>query len=243
MNLVARSLLYALGNILHPRMLWLMLWPVLIALALWGAVALVFWTQIALWLADLIHQWLTTGWFAIQWDVKDLALIAAKAMIVILLVPLVQLTALLILSTFGMPSMVEHVASRSYAGLERRRGGSLAGSLWNGLVALAGMALLFVLSIPLWFFPPFWPLIPVATMRPGRVAARSTTGTTSGMASIMLARLALSGIDLNSGNSPRKPVTTAGSARFSGAGLRMRMRSKGLPRSASHLRGVDHASG
>lgn len=164
MNLVARSLLYALGNIMHPRMLWLMLWPVLIALALWGAVALIFWTQIALWLADLIHQWLTTGWFAIQWDVKDLALIAAKAMIVILLVPLVQLTALLILSTFGMPAMVEHVATRSYANLERRRGGSLAGSLWNGFVALAGMVLLFVLSIPLWFFPPFWPLIPVAVV-------------------------------------------------------------------------------
>jgi hypothetical protein len=162
MSQVARSLLYALANALHPRMLWLMLWPVLVALALWGTVTLIFWTQIAVWLAGVIHQWLTTGWFAIQWDVQDLALIAAKAMIVILLVPLVQLTALLILSSFGMPSMVEYVAARSYPELERRRGGSLAGSLWNGLVALGGMVLLFVLSVPLWFFPPFWPLIPLA---------------------------------------------------------------------------------
>jgi hypothetical protein len=58
--------------------------------------------------------------------------------------------------------MVEHVAARSYPGLERRRGGSLAGSLWNGFVALGGMVLLFVLSVPLWFFPPLWPLIPLA---------------------------------------------------------------------------------
>jgi hypothetical protein len=162
MSQVARSVLYALANALHPRMLWLMLWPVLVALAIWGSVALVFWTQIAVWLAAVIHQWLTTGWFAIQWDVQDLALIAAKAMIVILLVPLVQLTALLILSTFGMPAMVGHVAARSYPGLERRRGGSLAGSLWNGLLALAGMLVLFAVSIPLWFFPPLWPLIPLA---------------------------------------------------------------------------------
>ena len=162
MSQVARSLVFALANLLHPRMLWLMIWPVLLALALWGTVVLVFWAQLAVWLANLIHQWLTTGWFAIQWEVKDLALIAAKAMIVILLVPLVQLTALLILSSFGMPAMVEHVATRSYAGLERRRGGSLAGSLWNGLVALAGMAMLFVVSIPLWFFPPLWPVIPLA---------------------------------------------------------------------------------
>jgi CysZ protein len=162
MNPVARSLVFALANLLHPRMLWLMLWPVLVALALWGTVVFVFWAQLAAWLAGVIHQWLTTGWFALQWEVQDLALIAAKAMIVILLVPLVQLTALLILSSFGMPAMVAHVAERSYPGLEQRRGGSLAGSLWNGLVALAGMAILFVLSTPLWFFPPLWPMIPLA---------------------------------------------------------------------------------
>jgi len=162
MNQVARSLFFALGNLLHPRMLWLMLWPVLIALLLWGSVVLVFWTQIAVWLAGLIHQWLTTGWFAIQWEVQDMALIAAKAMIVLLLVPLIQLTALLILSSFGMPAMVAHVAARSYPELEQRRGGSLAGSLWNGLVALAGMVALFVVSVPLWLFPPLWPVIPLA---------------------------------------------------------------------------------
>ena len=125
MNPVARSLLFALANLLHPRMLWLMLWPVLAALALWGTLTLVFWAQLAGWLASLINQWLTTGMFAIQWDVKDAALVGAKVLIVILLVPLIQLTALLILSTFGMPAMVEHVAARGYAQLERRKGGNL----------------------------------------------------------------------------------------------------------------------
>lgn len=164
MNDVMRSLLFALGNLLHPRMLWLMLWPLLIALALWGTLALVFWAQLALWLAGVINEWLTTGWVAFPWDMQGAALIAAKFLIVILLVPLIQLTALLILSTFGMPAMVEHVASRSYPALERRKGGSLAGSLWNGVVALCGMALLFLASIPLWFFPPLWPMIPVAIL-------------------------------------------------------------------------------
>ena len=164
MNDLVRSLLYALGNLLHPRMLWLMLWPLLIALALWGTLALVFWAQLALWLAGLINQWLTTGWVAFPWDMQGAALIAAKFLIVVLLVPLIQLTALLILSSFGMPAMVEHVASRSYPALERRKGGSLAGSLWNAAVALCGMALLFLLSTPFWLFPPLWPMIPVAVL-------------------------------------------------------------------------------
>jgi CysZ protein len=164
MNNVARSLLFALGNLLHPKMLWLMLWPVLVAAGLWGTIAIVFWAQLAAWLAGQISQWMTTGLFAIQWDVKDAALIGAKALIVVMLVPLIQLTALLILSSFGMPAMVEHVASRGYPALERRKGGNLAGGLWNSLVALCGMVALFFVSIPFWIFPPLWPLIPVAIL-------------------------------------------------------------------------------
>ncbi|HZN85229.1 MAG TPA: EI24 domain-containing protein [Burkholderiales bacterium] len=164
MNAVVRSLVFALGNLLHPKMLWLMLWPLLIALALWGTLAIVYWAQLAMWLAGLINQWLTTGWFALQWDLQGAASIAAKILILIMLVPLVQLTALLILSSFGMPAMVDHVAARAYPALERRKGGSLAGSLWNGAVALCGMLLLFIASIPFWLFPPLWPMIPVAVL-------------------------------------------------------------------------------
>jgi hypothetical protein len=85
-------------------------------------------------------------------------------MILVMLVPLIQLTALLILSVFGMPSMVEHVASRSFPRLERRKGGSLAGSVWNSSVGLLGLVGLGLASIPLWVFPPLWPLIPVAIL-------------------------------------------------------------------------------
>jgi hypothetical protein len=46
--------------------------------------------------------------------------------------------------------------------LERRRGGSVAGSVWNGVAALGGMAALFLISLPLWLLPPLWPLIPLA---------------------------------------------------------------------------------
>lgn len=164
MNGVVRSLLFALGNFLHPKMLWLMLWPLLIALGVWGMLAIVFWAQLALWLAGVIHQWLTTGMFALQWDLQGTALIAAKVLILLLLVPLIQLTSLLILSSFGMPAMVEHVAARAYPALQRRRGGGLAGSLWNSLVALCGMVVLFLVSLPLWIFPPLWPMIPVAVL-------------------------------------------------------------------------------
>jgi CysZ protein len=164
MTSIPNSLLYALANILHPRMIWLMIWPLVIALGLWGTLAIVFWAQIALALAEWMQSGLAQAPFISQWDFSDATLIAAKILILLMLVPLIQLTALLILSIFGMPSMVEHVASRSYPRLERRKGGSLAGSVWNSSVGVLGLAGLALVSIPFWIFPPLWPLIPVAIL-------------------------------------------------------------------------------
>lgn len=164
MSGIGVSLLFAFANILHPRMLWLMVWPMLIALLLWGTVALVFWTQLVLWLAGIVRQWVQTATFFVAWDASDVATFAAKALILLMLVPVIQLTALLILGVFGMPAMVTHVAERRFPQLARRQGGSFAGSIWNSVLALAGMALLGILSVPFWIFPPLWPLIPVAIL-------------------------------------------------------------------------------
>jgi hypothetical protein len=161
---IVGSLLYGLANLLHPRMLWLMVWPMLVSLTLWGIAALVLWTRIAFWLAQRLQQWLEPAAGFIGFDLADAALIAAHVMLFLLFVPLVYVTALFILGIFGMQKMVELVAERSFPTLERRRGGGAAGSAWNGIVALAGMAGMFVLSLPLWILPPLWPLIPLVIL-------------------------------------------------------------------------------
>jgi CysZ protein len=159
---VVGALLYGLANLVHPRMLWLMVWPMLVSLALWGAIALAFWGRLAEALAALFRRWLEPAAGFVRFDFGDATVIAAYVVLFLLLVPLVYLTALFILGIFGMQKMVEHVASRSFPALERRRGGGVAGSLWNGAVVLGGMVLLFVVSLPLWLLPPLWPLIPLA---------------------------------------------------------------------------------
>jgi hypothetical protein len=159
---IVGALLYGLANLLHPRMLWLMVWPMLVSLALWGAVAVALWTRAAVWVAELLHRWLepAAGWAG--FDLGDAALIAAHVVLFLLFVPLVYITALFILGVFGMQKMVDHVAARSFPGLDRRRGGGVAGSAANGVVALAGMLAMFIVSLPLWILPPLWPLIPLA---------------------------------------------------------------------------------
>src|SRR5882672_785154 len=161
---VARSMLYGFINLLHPRMLWLMVWPMLVSLAVWGTVAIVLWVRTAVWLGGVLRQWLESAPYLGQLNLADATLIAAHVLLFLLFVPLVYLTALFILGIFGMQAMVEHVARRSYPQLERRRGGGAIGSVWNGFVALAGMLLLAALSLPLWLAPPLWPVLAVAIL-------------------------------------------------------------------------------
>jgi len=155
------SLLFAFGNLLHPRMIWLMIWPVLVAIGIWGMVLFFLWARAVLWVADRLQVGIGYVSFGYQWDSTDVAMFAAKLLVLIMLVPLVQFTALLILGVFGMPSMVEHVAARRFQSVARRHGGTFAGSVVNSIVAVLGLIGLGLLSLPFWFFPPLWPAIPV----------------------------------------------------------------------------------
>ena len=164
MNPVVRSLLFAFASLLHPRMLWLMIWPMLVSLFVWGAAAFLLWGATAVWIAAHLKRWIESGVFFFSFDTGGAMLVAAHVVMVLLFVPLVYLTALLILSIFGMQAMVEHIASRRFPQLARRQGGSFAGSLMNSMVALAGLAVLGLVSIPFWLIPPLWPAIPVVIM-------------------------------------------------------------------------------
>jgi hypothetical protein len=161
---VAGSVLYGAANLLHPRMLWLMLWPMLVALALWGAAAFALWTRLAIEIADLLARWIEPAAAFMHMDFSQAALVAANVLLFLCFVPLVYLTALFILGLFGMQQMVDHVAARVFPHLERRHGGGTVGSVGNALGALLGMAGLALVTLPLWIVPPLWPVIPLAIL-------------------------------------------------------------------------------
>jgi CysZ protein len=160
-NEIIHALARALASLLHPRMLLLMLWPVAVALALWLGLAFAFWSQAAAWLQLQLDQSATIGWAAGVWPLALFATHLAWVLLALLFIPLVLVTAVLIIGTFAMPAMVGLVAQRGYPRLARRQGGTLAGGLWNSVAALAWLALLALLTLPLWLFPPLWPALPI----------------------------------------------------------------------------------
>src|SRR5881409_3382985 len=162
MNAILNALARAFVSLLHPKMLWLMVWPVIVALVLWVTLAVLYWGEAAQWIAVQLHRWPAYEWAVSAWPLKLVAAWFGWILLLLLFVPAVLITAVLIISVVSMPAMVAHVGARDYPGLVRRKGGTLAVSLWNAFAALMMFALLFVVSLPLWLVPLLWPVLPIA---------------------------------------------------------------------------------
>ena len=164
MERIFAALFKGLASLLHPRMLWLMAWPVLLALAIWATLAALYWSQAVAWVDLELHQWSAYRWTLSVWPLTLVASWLGWLLLLFLFVPVVLITAVLIISIVSMPAMVAHVGEREYSGLARRKGGTFAGSLWNALVSLVMFLVLFAVTLPLWLLPPLWPVLPIVLL-------------------------------------------------------------------------------
>lgn len=149
----------AFRSLFSLRMVWLMIWPVLVSIVLWALLAVVFWTP-------LQHAWLWLFEYLglAQWFVNiEPSWIGAALQVLLhlaLFVPLVMLTALMLTAIFGMDAMVKTVAERFYPELEKHHGGGIMGSTANAFIALAVFMGLWIITLPLWLLGPVGAVIP-----------------------------------------------------------------------------------
>lgn len=137
----------------QPRMLALVLWPLLGSLLLWGVLLVLFWQQAMHGLGEFAAL-APINDFLVRYDLHWLASSLVFVVLLLLLPTLVVATALFITAVIAMPVMVEHVARRDYPQLARGRGGTALGSAWNALAALLVYLVLWLLVLPLWLILP-----------------------------------------------------------------------------------------
>jgi CysZ protein len=131
--------------------------PVLFSARLFALVALPLvaaafaWIVVAWWAWEPLVRWLSQSLFA--WSDR-FGPVAAAFLAAVLLMVAAVLTALVAIAVLAMPVIVEAVAARDFADLERRRGGTFAGSLINALRAVALFVPFWLLTLPLLVFPP-----------------------------------------------------------------------------------------
>lgn len=150
---IATSFSRALRSLSQPGILWHLIWPSLASVALWGALAWFYGGALATGLAGALgnFSWLA-GWFGAQ-QAASAASLTAGVLLFLALIPLIYVTAAMIVAVFALPLVLELVGERDYADLQKRRGGSQAGSLANALVALAWYLAGMIASLPLWLIP------------------------------------------------------------------------------------------
>ncbi|HEY5862809.1 MAG TPA: EI24 domain-containing protein [Casimicrobiaceae bacterium] len=117
-----------------------------VAIAWWTWTPLVDWVAVMLFDAPRGTTGVPTGW-----GVYAAAIAAFLAFVALALV-----TALVAIAVLAMPMIVRAVAARDFATLERRKGGTFAGSIVNAIVAIGVFVPLWIASLFLLAIPPLF---------------------------------------------------------------------------------------
>lgn len=161
---VAVAFKRALVSQLHPKMLLAVLLPFIIALL--GAVLLLwaFWTPLTEWLTAQSADWgvlntvdgwlLALGLFSIK--LYLIPLLAAG-----ILLPMSGILGLVIAAVFIMPIVLGHLDKSHYQGLRRQGHNATVLSAWNAVWVGGLFVAGWLLTMPLWLFPPFAVLLPI----------------------------------------------------------------------------------
>jgi CysZ protein len=136
----------SLRDLTRAEVLWQAVWPPLVTLAWWGAVAVMTWSQGVALMARIVPGLPWSGWdWVAHWAAVFLLLAAFAA--------LVYLTTVLLVAVFALPRLVSLVAARDYPDLVPHGENVFWGSLGNTLSAGAIFVLGCVVILPLLLIP------------------------------------------------------------------------------------------
>lgn len=138
----------ALRDLKQPRVLAVLVLPMAAAVLLWSVLAFFFWDSWTAGFRSLIDGSAVARWIVARdaaWVLDSLGVLVVIALVV----PAVVLTAVLITELAAMPVIVS-VASNRYPELEKRQGGTIAGSVANAVFAILFFGVLWIGTLPLW---------------------------------------------------------------------------------------------
>jgi len=163
MNLLFDSFWRAVIYCLRPRVIALSFLPLVIMVALSLGLGYYFWdaaldgVRSALEASAVVNNL----WVWLQnMGAGRLKLVLAPLIVIFAVTPLIVVVSLLMVSLLMTPALTHLVAERRFPALERKRGGTVLGSIvWSlGSTLMALLALL--VSTPLWLLPPLVLVLP-----------------------------------------------------------------------------------
>ena len=153
-----KDILLAFGratrSLFRRDIFWHLLWPGVVSMLVWTLVAVLAWTPVTDWIYAWVGGWsFVGGWISTSEAAAAVTLVLVQIAVGLAFVPLIYVTAALIVATIALPLMLERVSRRDYADVEQRRGGSSLGSAWNSILAGILFLLALIVSLPFWLIP------------------------------------------------------------------------------------------
>jgi hypothetical protein len=146
----------------HGKLLAMSIAPFLLAVGVW-AVLLYLGLQP---LIDAMHALFSehnlfatsTSWLR-SLGLGTLTAVVVPLIAMLLLLPLMIMTALIFIGVIAMPVICRHVGLRHYPQLEQRKGGTLLGSVGTAVGGMLIFIGLWIVTLPLYVFPPLAVLV------------------------------------------------------------------------------------
>jgi hypothetical protein len=153
-----KDILIAFGratrSLFRRDIFWHLLWPGLVSMLLWTVIAVLAWVPVTDWVFAWVGGWSFVGsWISASDAAAAVTLVLIKIAVALAFVPLVYVTAALVVAAVALPLMLERVGRHDYADIEQRKGGSNLGSVGNSIAAGALFLAALIVSLPFWLIP------------------------------------------------------------------------------------------
>ena len=162
MNMLLDALWRALADCLRAKVIVCSLFPLLLVAALATLVGAVWWdgavASVQTWLAQA--RWLQTVWHWMGPGAPSATAVIAAVAVLLAISPVLIVLALAVVGVVMTPQMVELVAQRRFASLQRKHGAGWVRSAWWALCSTGVALLALLLSVPLWLVPPLILVLP-----------------------------------------------------------------------------------
>ena len=163
MRNMADSFWRAVAYCFHPKVIFLSLVPLILMMVIVMGLGALYWDaalqSVRVWMeASSTLDW---AWIWLERvGLMSLKSVVPPLLLIVAVTPLVVVMSLLAVSFMMTPALVNMVADRRFAQLERKRGGSMlqgvALTLLSVVLALGAL----VLTLPLWWLPPMAMVMP-----------------------------------------------------------------------------------
>ncbi|MCX5589720.1 EI24 domain-containing protein [Alcaligenes endophyticus] len=161
---VSSAFARAVVSQLQPRMIFALLMPFFFMLVGFILLSWLLWTPVQGWLTQVLTEWNLFD-NVDQWLVSiglfSLKLYLAPLLALGVLLPLAGVIGLVLAAVLVMPMVLRHVSKKDYPELQLRGRHATAMSVWNAIWVGTIFVVGWLVTLPLWLFPPFALILPV----------------------------------------------------------------------------------